>query len=1072
MRFDKRILQTPALFAFAISLLQGSSPVLEEGFTNPPGSAKPKTWMHVMSSNMSQEGLTKDLEAIAEVGIGGIQLFNVTQRIPRGNVHYNTDEHRELIQHAIHEADRLGLTFDIHNCDGWSSSGGPWVTPEDSMKMVVWSSIVWPGGKGKVQLPQPTTREGFYRDIAVLAYPALEGEILDTRAVKRVTASDPDFDPRIATDESWTESSDLQLDGDAAWVQFEYEEPFSARSLMVIHKKRDGLAELAYSQDGETWTSAGKAETVRTGKSEWVNHDRFAPITAKYFRILFPQETAIKEIILSALYPVDNPLGRNTYGDTSDIKLEYMPEPPPEAVISGATIINLTGSLDNDGQLAVDLPSGDWTILRVGYTSTGAFNNPASPEGRGLECDKLDAGAFNRHWEAFVARVIKENPDETGNTFESVIIDSYEAGGQNWTNGLEKIFKKGNGYDLLSYLPVLTGRFVDSAALTDGVLYDFRKVVTDLMVTEYYETFADRCHDHGLKAYIEPYGFGPLNDLDIGQYADVPMGEFWASRDNFRGLQSARSSANIYGKPILAAESFTSFPEINWKGHPGMIKTKGDIAMTFGVNRFIFHRYVHQANTHTEPGMTMNTWGFHFDRTQTWWDSAGAAFFQYLARCSFLLQSGAAVVDLLLYEGDGTPNEPLYKDSMEPLLPAGYTMDNLNRDVLHNRLKIQDGRLVLPEGTAYSAIILRPGIKIGLETLLRLKEISENGIPIIGQRPERIPGHGHSEADRNLYGITAEALWERENVYPYGEFESALNQSGLIPDLQVEGRPELNYIHRNVDGTDIYFIYNPDAETRTLTCQFRLSGKFPQQWNPMDGSRYRLDRYKEMKGVTELDIELEANGSAFVIFSDVPDLTLPQAPSELPKLELVQAIPLDSDWLVGFQEDAKGISFPGLMDWKDHPSEAIRHFSGTAVYNRVLHVPENVLENSGQVVLDLGRVEICARVIINGHDLGVLWKAPYTVDITEAVRPGENHLSIEVTNLWTNRLIGDERFPNTSGFTYPGNDALDMPEWHVRNQAMPESRRSTFTTAKFYDADDPLISSGLLGPVRIQVFKR
>ena len=1066
-----RRLRLACLWMAGIAVSCAGANPLVEGFAEPPLDAKPKTWLHAMSSNMSREGLTMDLEAIAGAGIGGVQLFNVTQRIPRGRVHYNTEEHRELIRHAMAEADRLSLTFDIHNCDGWSSSGGPWVTPEDSMKMVVWSSQLWRGGKGELQLNQPTVREDLYRDIAVLAYPSLDGEKADAEAQFEVTASHPDLDIPLVTDGRWEESSVLGEGESGGWIQFSYDEEFTARSLLVVHELREGEVELQYSDDGREWTSHGLAGTIRTGKGEWMNHDTFAPLTARFFRLVFPKRTAIKDIRLSALPAVDNLIGRNALGNAEDIGLEPLADVDASTVIDPGDIIDLTDAMQEDGVLGVDLPAGDWTILRIGYTSTGAFNNPASPEGRGLECDKLDAGAFRRHWDAFIARIIEENPEYTGNAFQSVLIDSYEAGGQNWTRGFEDAFKERKGYSLMDYLPVLTGRYVESAAVTEAVLYDFRQVVGDLMETEYYGTFADLCHQHGLKSYIEPYGFGPLKDLDIGKFADVPMGEFWSTSDSFRGLQAARSSASIYGRNIVAAESFTSFPEINWKGHPGMLKTKGDIAMTYGINRFVFHRYAHQANTHVEPGMTMNTWGFHFDRTQTWWDSAGAAFFEYLARCSHVLQSGIPVADVALYEGDGAPASPMYGGDLEKLLPQGYLFDNLNRDGFFNRTRIHAGRLALAGGNSYRVLALRPGVRIELETLLRLRSVVEAGIPLVGDRPKGIPRHGFSEADHAHYANLVEAIWNRDNVFPWGAFAEALASVNLSPALEIAGRPDIRFVHRRIDGLDTWFFYNPDPEERTFTCRFRATGSHPQFWDPMTGERYRLLQFSTSEGLTETTIRLEANGSAVVVFGLPREAALPVAGFHQTPPVIRKELTVEGDWLVDFGPGPGPLDFPELLDWKDHPDDAVRHFSGTARYVNSFRVEKGSLEAGLQYLLDLGTVEICARVIVNGEDLGVLWKQPYSIDITGALVPGDNELVIEVTNLWTNRLIGEERLPDTSGYSYPGKDSDDMPEWYVRNEPQPEGPRTTFTTARFYEADDSLVSSGLLGPVRILVRK-
>ena len=147
---------------------------LEEGFKNPPQETKPRTWYHINSGNASKAGFTKDLKAIKEAGIGGVLVFNVSMGLPEGDVAYNSQEHRDILTHAAKECEKLGLSFGVHNCDGWTSSGGPWVTPENAMKVVVNSQVIAEGGKEvNIKLPQPPTRHNYYKDIAFVAYPTL-----------------------------------------------------------------------------------------------------------------------------------------------------------------------------------------------------------------------------------------------------------------------------------------------------------------------------------------------------------------------------------------------------------------------------------------------------------------------------------------------------------------------------------------------------------------------------------------------------------------------------------------------------------------------------------------------------------------------------------------------------------------------------------------------------------------------------------------------------------------------------------------------------------------------------------
>ena len=405
---------------------------LKENFISPPQEAKPKTWMHAMSGNMTKEGLTKDLESMAEVGIGGLLLFNITQGIPNGKIIYNSPEHHKMIQHAAKEAERLGLSFGVHNCDGWSSSGGPWVTPEESMKMVVWSETVVNGGDVDVLLKEPTRREGFYQDIAVLAYPALASELDDAANKPTIVASDVNLDLTLISDGNIDAESQLKKTEDIApWIQFNYTHPKTIRSIKIIFNDRHATAILQVSDDGVNFKDVRKLFKVRTGKGEWAINDHFEGITSTYFRLKFNQHITLKEVQLTSNYFINNPLGRTAIARTEDKDLAPIGTPEKAMVIDRSAIRNMTDGMDKTGRLKINLPDKKWTVLRFGYTSTGAFNNPASEAGRGLEVDKLNRAAFKNFFDGFVKKVIDSTKHIAPNALQYIEIDSYEMGGQN-----------------------------------------------------------------------------------------------------------------------------------------------------------------------------------------------------------------------------------------------------------------------------------------------------------------------------------------------------------------------------------------------------------------------------------------------------------------------------------------------------------------------------------------------------------------------------------------------------------------------------------------------------------------
>jgi alpha-L-rhamnosidase len=441
-------------------------------------------------------------------------------------------------------------------------------------------------------------------------------------------------------------------------------------------------------------------------------------------------------------------------------------------------------------------------------------------------------------------------------------------GGQNWTEGIDTQFEKEYGYDIKAFLPLIAGRFVESADASEAILGDYRELICNLMTQNYFGYFQELCHKDGLKTYIEPYGFGPINNLEVGSKADIPMGEFWMGRP-LTQVASAIQSGHIYGKNVISAESFTSEAQLNWKMHPAMAKLSGDKAWAEGINEFMFHRFVHQANTHVLPGMTMNRWGAHIDRTQTWWLNAGAAWFKYIARGSYLLRAGVPVSDLLVFVGDGAPNGVVGSTEFNPNIPKGTNFDCANADVLINRIKCDKGELVLPEGTSYKALVLGNSEIIKLSTLKRLHELAQNGALIIGQKPQALMGYNQTASQKAEFEKYVQAIWSKPTTIKHFNWAEIFKQNNIQPDFKIEGRDDINVMHRKVGDTDIYFLHNPDTVSRTFNVQFRIKGKIPELWHPMDGGVQKMANFLENASGTEGGIFLKSEASVFIIFKEL-----------------------------------------------------------------------------------------------------------------------------------------------------------------------------------------------------------
>ncbi len=1091
----------------------------EAEFKSPSAIYKPKTWMHALSGNMTKEGLTKDLEAIEDVGLGGVLLFNVAANIPAGKVTYNSPQHHDMIKHAAEECERLGLTFGFHNCDGWSSSGGPWITPENSMKMLVHSDTIIKGGKVDLKLKQPFTRKDFYKDVAVLAYPSLASEKLDFDNKPIITSSDSNFNASLVTDNNSKTESEIEMEkafipydygkpvsdnnSKSPWIQFDYGKPHTVQSFFMEVKDRWASAELLASNDGINFTFVKDLFKHKTVHQRLDFFDNFEPVTSRYFRINLHKVSVIREMNLMATYTIGHLMPRIGLSRIDDQKLSDIGNPKDDMIIDPKSIINLSEYMDANGNLKATLPEGDYTLMRFGYTTNGLQNSPSSIEGRGLECDKFSKKAIKSHYDHFITKAIQNL--EGIKSMQYIEIDSYEMAMQNWTDNLDSIFAAKKGYDLVKFLPLFTGRFVESAEASDAVLGDFREVTCDLTTENYYGYFSELCHADGLKTYFEPYGDGLINELDVAEKADINMGEFWPDR-NVKMIGAAVSGSRIYGKNVVSAESFTSIPRTNWKGHPGMAKVEGDSAWVQGINQFMLHRFAHQANTHVKPGMTLDRWGFHFDRTNTWWYNAGEAWFKYMQRGSYMLRQGVPVSDLLIFIGEGSPNAPFYRDDFEPKIPNETNFDNVNADVLINGITIKNGQIVLPSGTSYKVLILKNCDKLSLKALEKIHQIALAGIPVVGLTEIEPKGYLVSDELKLTFKKLVSEIKKQPKVYTDFNWSNIFSENNITTDLDFTETDDMLYTHRKDGDTDIYFFYNRDKTANTFECVFNIDGKIPELWNPVTGDTEKLGQFKHENGKTKTWINLEGEESVFVVFREPSkgidyvnlennlkdkkteyilnsnnqlQLKVKQNGTYVSTLNsggtqqievknIAKPFSISEGWEVEFLKENNfeaSIQFDELTDWKDHDNENIKYYSGTAIYRKGFNFNAKKAEETERYILDLGKVSIAAEVILNGKNLGVLWMSPFKVDITKELKQGVNNIEIRVTNQWTNHLIGDERFPTTDGYD---KTADKMPGWYINNEPMPKSKRTTFTTAQFYNKNSELISAGLIGPVLIK----
>jgi len=890
--------QIVAVIAMACALAgQPFASDLETGFITPPDSAKPHTWWHWMNGNVTKEGITADLEAMRRVGIGGAQIFSVGCGINPGPVNFLSPEWREMMKHAAKEADRVGVELCIHNCAGWSSSGGPWNTPSNAMQQIVTGEISVKGpAHFSGALPQPPTKLDYYRDIEVLAFPTPAGEDVTMQALSpKVTASISNFNGNTVFDNNPKTVAALPLpDGDKKpFVQFEFSQPLTARSSLITLGANGNSTRgvVQASDDGRNFRDIQSFSFPRNGGSATLSISLGThPAPAKFYRVKFTtgglnaKQVNVAEVSFSPCLRIDDVFAKSGMNMGS---LNKKPSPAESSIAPALTVnrkkvINLTGQMKPDGQLDWDVPAGQWTILRIGYTPTGRENHPAPEGGLGLECDKLSAEALDAHWNGFVQKVIDDLGPLAGKgkAFNNVLIDSYEVGGQNWTPKFREEFQQRRGYDPLPWLITITGRVADTPDATERFLWDLRRTIADLFAEKYYGHFKELCNQRGLAASIEPYN-GPYESLQSGKPADIPMGEFWVGKEPHFSLKLAATVGHIYGKPVIGAESFTAAPSENhgrWLDDPYAFKAAGDLAFSLGINRYIFHRYAMQPWTNRAPGMTMGQWGSHFDRTCTWWEQ-GSAWMKYIARSQFMLQQGRFVADAAAFCGE---TAPVQMPAISPELPPGYAYDGINSDVLMNLASVKDGALVLKSGMRYRILSLsQPDRTMTPQLLRKLRDFVAEGLTLVGPPPEKSPSlNGYPTCDAEIKSLVAE-MWGdcdgktvTEHRLGKGKVvwgqtvEQIFSSLNVKPDFSftTNNSSQLVYIHRLDGDADIYFVANQRDQFDSADCTFRVSGKVPELWHPDTGRIEPAPVWREEGGRITVPLQFDPAGSVFVVF--------------------------------------------------------------------------------------------------------------------------------------------------------------------------------------------------------------
>jgi hypothetical protein len=1075
----------------------------EKVFMNPPDAVKPSIWWFWGESVTTSEGITKDLESLKRNGFGGVVVYEQLFTDRPGAFDSLSAEWLDCFRHAAAECARLGMVLEVNVSNGFVA-GGPWITPELGMQRLIFSEMTIDGGKSvTVQVPLPKIRYNYYRDVAVLAWPARSGsEQAEPRPSVHSEPQGIDLGQLFDMEKGKHVAIRPGPDG-ACRIVLDYQEPFTARSLtysmqpgskaLVIATQMPGnwsgdflgqgmkpilpIGTLEASDDRANWQTICELPGLGFQHDGWRQHTvSFAAVTGRYFRLNLhdwnrlgvykDQALMLGPVALSGQAKIDHWEAKS--GNVVDFSNpDKTPAYSGDEVIDPDTIIDLTDKMDARGVLNWKAPAGRYTVMRFGHTPTGGRTKHGRPNNMGLECDKLNAAAVKVQFDNYVGVLLRETRKVPGARLAGVNIDSAEHGSQNWTGDFAREFKRRRRYDLQRYLPVMAGLVVGSPEVSDKFLYDVRRTIADLMSDRYFGAFQDLCRAEGMTSMAQAPGIAtclPSDNIQAKGRADIPMGEFWMSQPlGTIDCKETSSAAHVYGLPIAAAEAFTgSRPD----AHPEMMKPFADAAMALGINRFVVLAFVHQPWDDRKPGVTQDRFYLPYQRHNTWWEMAGG-FWDTLSRSCLMLRQGQPAADLLYHLGDDTPLK-IATHRMRPVPPEGYDYDVCADEVLLSRVSVKDGRLVVPtrpaslndparQGASYRLLVLSGGDTITSAAATKILSLVSDGATVLASRPwKQSPSLTDGPDGNAAVRASARRLWGSDTPQAKGSsklgkgtfywgFEPAevLKMMGIGPDVvfsRCQSASDILWNHRRTEDEDIYLVASHLDHKQEVEASFRITGRVPELWFPQTGQIAQPGGWRVENGRTVVPLRLESYDSVFVVFRKNSSVKVAAVERVLSETEVA------GPWQVHFSPGwgtPETMEFERLRSWTEVEAEGVRYYSGSAVYIKEIELPATGLNE--RIELELAEVHVIASARLNGQDLGTCWKGPWRFDLTQAANAGKNRLEITAANTWVNRLIADS--------------------------GLEEKDRLTWATVNPYTPEDRLPESGLIGPVKIRIIK-
>ena len=1079
---------------------------LSQRFAAPPQRAGMRAFWWWLNGNVTKVSITKDLEAMKAKGFSGALIFDADGAAQFGNTPvaagptFGTPAWRELFKHAAREADRLGLVLSLNIESGWNL-GGPDVTAAQASKILTWSETDV-AGVASVKLAAPKSNDGFYKDIAVLAYPVKDGGAATATTVV-VTASSAQsnqgaqlaFDNKAAT--FWVSGGTQPGEGPSSdrpeTLQFDFDSAQTISGLKITGRQNYSpkAGEIQLSSDGKNFRSV-KELSLKDGVPTAIN---FAATSATSLRILITgaydagsptnsRNVQVSEV--SILRPDGSAIGAATAGkarpdvanlrakavftelggsapDTSFL-LQDAPSTPGEEDAKLAQVVNISDKMGADGTLNWTPPKGNWHVMRFGTTYSGAKVSTSSADWQGRVLDHLSKDAVRGYWARNITPLLNDIGPLAGKSVKYVHTDSWEFGGTNWTDDFAAQFKARRGYDPTLYLPIVAGKILDNRDTGNAFLADLRKTIGAMVAENHYAVLNALAAERGMGIQPESAGphAGPFDGIkDYGQ-SDIAMSEFWTpsphrpSPPDRYFVKQAASAAHIYGIPLVGAEGFTSvgphWTDRLWSDQ----KPVFDHELCSGLQLMFVHTFTSSPDEMGSPGNEYFA-GTHFNRHVTWWDMA-EGITSYIARCQAMMQQGRVVTDALYYYGDHVPNIAVYKESDPAKVLPGFDYDVTDEDVLLSGLTFKNGMLSLPSGQTYRVLVLPDNRVMSLAALRKVEQLVKAGATVIGPKTERIVSLQDEKENAPELKRIGDLLWGNnaaagQNKVGKGRViwnrtaREVLTGDGVTADFEVTNaapldikKPAYDYIHRVIDGADVYFVINQTDDPVTLNALFRVSGRQPELWNALDGTRQIATLFAQTKGRTSVPLALEPYGSTFVVFrapiaATAQGTTIRNSPTPIAEISGPWSVSFDPKWGAPAQ-----VTFDTLESWTARPEPGVKFYSGKATYSKTIDLRAAL--PGERLLLELGDVRDngIARVKLNGQDLGVTWTPPFRVDMTAAAKTGANQLEIEVANSWRNRLVRDRDLPVAQRLTRT--NVTIKPDWQ-------------------------LVDSGLLGPVRV-----